>query len=77
MGARNPVRHSSDLLPYLPRYRRFFVKLPSDPAEIEFDYIKVPLSDIDALLNHCVKVKGPPWYLKVRNGIGDSISIAL
>ena len=72
LGARNPVRHSSDLLPYLPKYRRYFAKLPSDPAEIEFEYIKVPLNDVDALLDHSMKVKGPPWYLKVRKGIANS-----
>ena len=73
MGARNPTRNSSDLLPYLPKYRRYFAKLPVEPAEIDFENIRVSLDDVEALLNHSVKVKGPPWYLRIKKGNAASM----
>ena len=68
-GAKNPERHSSDLLPYLPRYRSLFAKLPSEFAEMDFKIMKIPLNDVEALLNHSVKVKGPIWYMRIKKGI--------
>ena len=73
-AARNPTRHSSDLLPYLRRYRKMFAPLPTDFATMDLNMVKVPLSDIEALLNHSVKVRGPQWYLKIKKGIDKSPS---
>ena len=56
LGAKNPTRHSSDLFPYLPRFRPLFATLPTEVAEMELMVIKVPLSDIESLLNYVVKV---------------------
>ena len=68
MGAKNPIRNSSDLLPYLPRYRQFFAKLPTEPAEMDFETVKVSLTDVEALLYHSVKTKAPLSYLKSKRG---------
>ena len=68
LGAKNPTRQSSDLLPYLPRFRPFFTRLPNEVAEVEFSVTKVPLSDVEAVLDHTVKFKGPLWYLKAKKG---------
>ena len=68
LGAKNPTRHSSDLLPYLARFRPFFARLPIEIAEMEIRVIKVPLSDVEAVLNHVVRVKRPLWYLKATKG---------
>ncbi|KAL9125324.1 MAG: hypothetical protein Q9217_005456 [Psora testacea] len=75
LGAKNPTRHSSDILPYLPRFLQFFAKLPTEIAEMELRIIKVPVSDIEALLNHVVKVRGSPWRLEVEKGIKISSQI--
>jgi len=69
LGAKNPIRYSSDLLPCLPRFRQFFAKLPTEVAELELRVLKIPLSDIESVTNTVVKVRGPIWYLKVRKGI--------
>ena len=74
MGARNSTRHSSDLLPYLPRFRPFFAKLPTEVAEMDMSVVKVPLTDVEALLNHSVRFRGPPWYLKIKKGIFRSVA---
>lgn len=69
LAARNPTRHSSDLLPYLPRYRKMFAPLPDDFASMDMNIVKVPLADMEALLDYNVKVRGPLWYLKIKKGI--------
>ena len=68
MGAKNPTRHSSDMLPYLPRYRSMFAGLPTDPAEMELRQLRIPLIDIEAILSHIVKDNGPPWHMNMHKG---------
>lgn len=68
LGAKNPIRNATELLPYLPRYRQFFVALPTEVAEMELRVLKVPLSDILAVTGTIVKVKGPTWYLGIKKG---------
>ena len=71
MAAKNPTRHSSDLLPYLPRFRSFYGPLPTAIAEMELKIIRVPLQDVEALLNHVIKVNRPVWCFKFHKGIDD------
>ena len=52
----NRVREPSDLLPYLPRFRRFFTPLPSKMAEMDIKVIKIPLKDIESFTRTTVKV---------------------
>ena len=68
LGAKNPTRHSSDLLPYLPRYRSLFADLPADLEEMELKLIKVPVTELESVTQTSVKVKGPVWYLKIQKG---------
>ena len=71
LGARNPTRHPSDLLPYLPRFRQFFAKLPTEVAEMELKVLKIPLGDVEAVIGTTVKVRGPVWLLHIKKGIDN------
>ena len=59
LGAKNPTRHPSDLLPCLPRFRSLFIEVPTEIAEMDLKVLKVPLSDIDSLTKTVVQVRGP------------------
>ena len=72
LGAMNPTRHNSDILPYLPSYRPFFDKLPTEVAAMELKIIKVPLQDIECVTDTVVKVRGPMWHLKIKKGTKSS-----
>lgn len=71
LGARNPARHPSDLLPYLPKFRPLFTKLPTDVAEMELKVLKIPLSDVDSVTKTVVQVRGPIWHLRIKKGIDN------
>ena len=71
LGAKNPTRHPNDLLPYLPQFRQFFTKLPTQVAEMELKVLKIPLEDVDAVTGTIVKVRGPSWLLNYKKGIDN------
>ena len=71
LGAKNPTRHPNDLLPYLPQFRQFFTKLPTQVAEMELNVHKIPLEDVDAVTGTIVKVRGPSWLLHIKKGIDN------
>lgn len=56
LGRRNPTRHPSDLLPYLPKFRPLFEKLPTDIAEMELKVLKIPLGDIDTVTKTVIQI---------------------
>lgn len=56
MGRRNPVCEASDLLPYMPKLRRFFAPLPSNMAEMDMKLLRVPLNEIEAITRTVLKV---------------------
>ena len=62
LRAKTPNRHLTDLLPYLPDFRHLFAALPTEVAEMELKFLKVPISDIDCLTQTFVQVRGPIWY---------------
>lgn len=68
LGAKNPTRHPSDILPYLPSFRQYFAKLPTEMAEVELKILKIPLSDVEALTKTVAKVRGPFRHVNIRNG---------
>lgn len=68
LGAKNPTRNNSDLLPYLPRYRQLFGPLPMEGAEMELKVLKIPLSGIEVVTSTIVKVRGPIWTLGLKKG---------
>jgi antiviral helicase SKI2 len=65
------------LLPYLPAFRSLFSPLPSDTFRIKARPRTIPLHEVEAVTQTLVKVKGPPWYLKIAKGIHMLTSIAL
>ena len=71
LGSKNPTRYPNDLLPYLPKFRQFFSKLPTQVAEMELNVLKIPLSDVDAVTGTIVKVRGPLWPLNIKKGIDN------
>ncbi|KIW14643.1 hypothetical protein PV08_07427 [Exophiala spinifera] len=62
----DPQRSTKDLLPYLPRFRTMFTPLPDKPEKVKQSVIQVLLDDVQCVTQTLVKVRGPPWYLKVR-----------
>ncbi|CAL8581446.1 Antiviral helicase ski2 [Xanthoria parietina] len=56
MSRRNPSPDPSDLLPYLPKFRRFFAPLPSTTAEIDLEVLKVALNDVECFTKTLVKI---------------------
>ncbi len=73
LGARNATRQSSDLLPYLPRYRPFFSALPKDVEEMDLKVLKVPLADLECVTQMLLKIKAQTWVLKSHKG--ESVAI--
>ncbi|KAL8939692.1 MAG: hypothetical protein Q9211_002621 [Gyalolechia sp. 1 TL-2023] len=56
MSPLNPVREPSDLLPYLPNFRRFFAPIPSKMAEMDLNVVTIPLNDIETFTRTIFKV---------------------
>ena len=71
LGARNPTRQPSDLLPYLTDFRPLFAKPPTEIAEMELKILKIPLIDIDSVTKTVVQVRAPIWYLRIKKGIDN------
>lgn len=77
LGAKNPVRHASDLLPYLPKFRQFFSPLPTEAAEMELKILKIPLSDVTSVTGTTVQSRGPTWTLAFRRGTYIQLKLGL
>lgn len=71
LGAKNPTRHPSDLLPCLPRFRPLFIELPTEIAAMELKVLKVHLSDLDSVTRTVVQVRGPLWHLRNEKHIDN------
>ncbi|KAL8729550.1 MAG: hypothetical protein Q9166_004630 [cf. Caloplaca sp. 2 TL-2023] len=56
LSRRNPSPDPSDLLPYVPKFRRFFTPLPSEMAEMDLKVSKIPLNDVECFTKTVVKV---------------------
>ena len=56
IGRKNMSRKASDLLPYLPRFRKLFTGLPQSVAEMESRITQVALGDIDCITRTMVKI---------------------
>ena len=69
IGSITPIRTSSDLLPYVPRFRKFFTDLPQTVSQMNLKAMKVPITEIECVTKTMVKVPGPTWYLKINEGI--------
>lgn len=52
----NPTPDPSDLLPYMPGFRRFFAPLPSTMSQMDMKVLKVPLNEIECLTRTVIKV---------------------
>ncbi|KAL8714998.1 MAG: hypothetical protein Q9220_000955 [cf. Caloplaca sp. 1 TL-2023] len=52
----NPVRATSDALPYIPQFRSFFAPLPARMAEMDMQVLKVPLEEIDIVTRTILKI---------------------
>ncbi|KAL8800342.1 MAG: hypothetical protein Q9182_005236 [Xanthomendoza sp. 2 TL-2023] len=56
LGRRNPHPDPSDLLPYMPRFRKFFAPLPSTMSEMDLKVSKLPLNDVECFTRTVVKL---------------------
>lgn len=68
IGAVSDRRHPSDILPFLPGFRRFFRNLPTSSADMSLKVCRIPLADVECVTNTLVKVTGPIWYLNIKRG---------
>ena len=50
------TRKDSDLLPYLPEFRKFFASLPNRKSSMKLKAASIPLSDVQCLTQTLVKV---------------------
>ncbi|QVM09124.1 hypothetical protein D8B26_003790 [Coccidioides posadasii str. Silveira] len=62
-GPQSLVRHPSDILPYLPMFRHYFVPLPRLASDMHMKTCKVPLMDLECVTSAMVKFGGPPYAL--------------
>ena len=62
-------RQSSDLLPYLPRFRHLFAPLPTTASQAKAMVSHVSLDDVEAVTQTSIKVRGPPWTIQFSPGI--------
>jgi len=55
-GHADASRHASDLLPYLPKFRRLFTPLPNKKGSLRLRVASVPLSDVECITQTTLKV---------------------
>ena len=56
MSPITPTRQPSDILPYLPNFRKYLVPLPQKINEMNLKVLKIPLSDIGCITKTMMKV---------------------
>ncbi|KAF9886665.1 hypothetical protein FE257_011178 [Aspergillus nanangensis] len=66
IGKLGSRRHPSDILPFLPHFRRLLQTLPTRGADMNLKVQKIPLSDLECITNTLVKLGGPTWYLNIK-----------
>lgn len=71
LGSKNPVRHLSDHLPCLPRYRTLFAKLPTEVAEMELKVLKISLNDLESVTKTVIQVRESVWHLLIKRGVDN------
>jgi len=64
-------RDSTDLLPYLPKYRRMFTKLPQNKKHIGIKTLQIPVADIECLTGTITKDIVPEVF---RGGEGYEVA---
>lgn len=69
MGPKNPTRQTSDLLPYLPQFRPYFLDTVKTLAEMELRVCKIPLSDINCITKTILRVDVDD--LLTNKGVGN------
>ncbi|KAI9793449.1 MAG: hypothetical protein M1835_007248 [Candelina submexicana] len=55
-GKLNAQHHPSDLLPCLPKFRRFFTSLPQSEADMSISLSSIPLSELECVTKTIVKI---------------------
>jgi antiviral helicase SKI2 len=70
IGAPDSTRRSSDILPFMPRFRKFLAPLPRSAARMSLQVVKVSVADIECITKTVVKSHGPAWNLKIQKGMG-------
>jgi antiviral helicase SKI2 len=64
-------RDSTDLLPYVPKYRKWFTKLPEFKKHISIKTLQIPVADLECVTNTIVKGITPEIF-----GKGDAYNKA-
>ncbi|KAK2741567.1 hypothetical protein FQN57_005550 [Myotisia sp. PD_48] len=65
-GPLESIRQSSDIMPYLPRFRQYFQPLPTIPSDMILRSCKVPITNVECVTSTVLKIGGPTWYLNIR-----------
>jgi len=61
-------RSTRDLLPYLPRVRMMFSRLPDQASRVRWSVTQVFLDDVECVTQTVVQVSGPRYYLQFPQG---------
>lgn len=69
IGKLGGKRHPSDILPFLPAFRKLMEPLPTRSADMTLKVFKIPVSDLECITNTLVKLGGPTWYLNIKKGM--------
>ncbi|KAM5469112.1 Antiviral helicase ski2 [Microsporum audouinii] len=66
IGPLESRRFPSDILPYLPVFRKNFHPLSTSPDHMALRSCKVPLANLECVTGTSVKIGGPTWYLNIK-----------
>ena len=64
-----PKRDNTDILPYLPLFRSHYRPLPSWANQVKTSVVNVTYDDLEAITETLIKVRTPPWFLKIHKGM--------
>lgn len=62
------ARNDTDMLPNLRAFRGIFRKLPQFADQVKASVVNVTLDELEMVTQTMVKVRGPPWSLKIEKG---------
>jgi antiviral helicase SKI2 len=68
MGAPDPTRQPSDILPFMPQFRKFLAPLPRSTARMSLRVVKVSVADVECITKTVVRLHGQAWNLKIQKG---------
>ncbi|KAI9871999.1 MAG: hypothetical protein M1830_002179 [Pleopsidium flavum] len=69
IGSSSAKRQASDLLPYLPEFRRLFTRLPNKASEMKLRAASIPLSNVECVTRTVIKIDLPSVVRKDKEAV--------